>query len=140
MENTDIKFDNVIGNLRRQKPVITDSDLLTESILKQIKLKSDQSKPLFLIWVRTVSSAAAVLLLGLFAFQQTITETVVTNYRPHAFAFKISINPECIRYAKSKPTTLAEIYSCYLRQNSIKNKRYQSYCQQLNESGHENNN
>jgi len=135
-----MNLDNVFSRLRRQKPLMTDSDLLTEIIMNQVAMKSSKSKPVFMVWMRTISSSAAVLLLGLLAFQQTETETVSANYSSRSVEYKLSINSECIRYSKSKSTNLAEIYSCYLRQNSIKNKRYQSYCQQLNKSGHENSN
>ena len=111
MENKDMNLDNVFSRLRRQKPLMTDSDLLTEIIMNQVAMKSSKSKPAFMVWMRTISSSAAVLLLGLLAFQQTETETVSANYSSRSVEYKLSINSECIRYSKSKSTNLAEIYS-----------------------------
>ena len=116
-----MKLDNILNQLRKQYPDLHNAQLLTSSIMKQVAQKNRHSKPTFLIWMRTISSAAAMFLLGLLTFQQFETEADANNYH-------------------SKHTNLIEIYSSYLRQNSIKNKKFQSFSQQLNKSDHENNN
>ena len=135
-----MKLDNILNQLRKQHPDLHNAQLLTSSIMKQVAQKNRHSKPTFLIWMRTISSAAAMFLLGLLTFQQFETEADANNYHSFKIEHKISFHSKCILESKNKHTNLIEIYSSYLRQNSIKNKKFQSFSQQLNKSDHENNN
>ena len=131
MENTDNKLDNLISNLRQQKPELNNAGLLTESIMKEIKSKSQYKKPTALIWIRIISSSAAVILMGLFLFQQTESEKIATNYRsPHIIKNHINIDSICMENLKNKQANLVETYYCYMQQNYIKNNRFKTNIQQ----------
>jgi len=131
MENT--KLDNTINNLRLRKPKLHDATLLTDSIMKQVTLSSNPSKPTFLIWIRTISSSAAVLLLGLLIYQQTnVTEIEADTAHTLLVEHNINIDSECIQNQDYSRTYLLKTYFCHMVSNSIKNQRLQSYYQQLN--------
>jgi len=132
METSDNKLNIAINNLRRQKPKITDAEMLTDSIMEQITPKNKRSTPSFLLIVRAISSSAAVFLLGLFFFQQTNTTELNTS-SPIAKVVepKIEVRSECSQNANIKKPNMLEIYFCYMQSNSIKNQRLQSYYQQL---------
>lgn len=131
MENTDNKLDNLISNLRQQKPELNNAGLLTESIMKEIKSKSQYKKPSVLIWIRVISSSAAVLLLGLFFFQQTESNKIATNFgSTHIIKNHINIDSVCLENLKNKQANMLEIYYCYMQQNSIKNNRLKTNIKQ----------
>ena len=133
MENKDQKLDYIISQLRRQQPELHDAGLLTDNIMKQVAQKSHQSKPTFLIWVQAISSSAAVLLLGLFIFQQTDASKVTADTTPtHLVERNINIDFECAQNLNANKSNLLETYFCHMVSNSIKNKQFQSYYQQLN--------
>ena len=140
METINNELNTVINNLRREKPKMKDAEMLTDSIMERISLKNKWSTPTFLLIVRTISSVAAMFLLGLFTFQQLKIEDFDNNYYSHKHNHKFIINSECFDKLNNNSTSFIELYSCYLKQNSLKNKRFQIYCQQLNNSDHENNN
>jgi len=131
MENTDNKLENLISNLRQQKPMLDDAGLLTDIIMKKIKSKSTNMKPSVLIWIRVISSSAAVLLLGLFLFQQTESNNITTNYgSTHLIKNHINIDSVCMENLKNKQANMLEIYYCYMQQNSIKNNRFKTNIKQ----------
>ena len=132
MENTDIKLENLIGNLKSQKPRLNDSDLLTDSIMNQIVLKQPKSKSVFVFWVRVISSSAAVLLFGLFFYQQIdSTELGANNSKVHWAESKIDVSIECLQNVGTKRANLLEVYFCYMKSNDIKNQRLKTYYQQF---------
>jgi hypothetical protein len=132
MENIDNKLDNLIGMLRQQNPELNKAELLTDSIMNQVGNKSHRSKLPVLIWVRTISSSAAVLLIGLFLYQQTEAESIASNYQPkHCIKNNINIDSICMQNLNENRTNLVETYRCHLQQNSIKNNQYKAYTQQL---------
>jgi len=132
METLDNKFNITINNLRRQKPEMKDAEILTDSIMERITPKSKRSTPSFLLIVRTISSLAAIFLLGLFLYQQVNTTELNTS-SPIATVVepKIEVRSECLQNANIKKPNMLEIYFCYMQSNSIKNQRLQSYYQQL---------
>ena len=133
MENKDQKLDYIINQLRRQQPELYDAGLLTDNIMKQVAQRNHQSKPTFLIWVRAISSSAAVLLLGLFIFQQTNVSEITADTTPtHLVEHNINIDFECAQNLNANKSNLLETYFCHMVSNSIKNKQFQSYYQQLN--------
>ena len=133
MENKDHKLDYIISQLRKQQPELHDAGLLTDNIMKQVAQKSHQSKPTFLIWVRAISSSAAVLLLGLFIFQQTNVSEITADTTPtHLVEHNINIDFECAQNLNTNKSNMLETYLCHMVSNSIKNKQFQSYNQLLN--------
>ena len=75
-----------------------------------------------------VSGAAAILLVGLFLFQQNESETIAsTNKSIPVLEKKINTDSLC----SDNPESPAKTYFCYMRQNSIKNNQLTTYSQQL---------
>ena len=133
MENIDDKLDNLVNKLRQQKPELHNAELFTDSIMKEVMNKSHRNTPKFLIFVRAVTSSAAVLLLGLFLFQQNDTELIASTNKPiPIFENKINIDSLCIQRQSNNKVNLIETYLCYMQQNSIKNKQLKSYIIQNN--------
>ena len=132
METNDNKFDITISNLRQQKPEIKDAETLTDSIMERLTQKSKRLTPSFLLIVRTVSSSAAVYLLGLFLFQQMdFTEPNKSTQTVQLVEPKLEVHTECMQNANTEKPNMLDIYFCYMKSNSIKNQRLQSYYQQL---------
>jgi len=128
MENVENKLDLLLRNLSKQKPELSDAEHLTDNIINVIKSKSRAPKPSILIWIRAVSGAAAILLVGLFLFQQNESETIAsTNKSIPVLEKKINTDSLC----SDNPESPAKTYFCYMRQNSIKNNQLTTYSQQL---------
>ena len=132
MENTEEKIDILIHKLRSTPPELKDAGMLTENIMQNINNRKRQKKPVLLIWIRTVSSSAAILLLGLFLFQQNETATITSTYKQSiTFENKINIDSICLQNQLNAKANLLSIYICHLQQNSVKNKLYRTFDQQL---------
>jgi flagellar basal body-associated protein FliL len=132
MKNTEDKIDHLIGKLRLNTPELQDADLLTDQIMKNLKRTS---QPNYLIFIRIVSSAAAVFLLGLFLFQQTETEAMSSTSAPtHPIVNKIDIDIDstCLQNQAKGQITLLETYLCYMQENAQKNNQLKAYTQQFN--------
>lgn len=132
METLDNKFNITINNLRRQKPKMKDAETLTDSIMERITPKSKRSTPSFLLIVRTISSSAAIFLLGLFLYQQVNT-TELNTISPIATVVepKIEVRSECLQNVKSKEKNILGVYLCHIKMNSIKNQQFQSFYHQI---------
>jgi len=125
------KLDNLIQKLQSTNPELLDSELLTDSIMLKIKDKSKNRKPTVLMWVRTLSTSAAILLVGLFCFQQNESVSFTSYKQTNNFNLKINIDSICLQNQHTSGANLLAIYMCHLNQNSIKNKIYKSFDQQL---------
>ncbi|MFA5045263.1 MAG: hypothetical protein WC542_04985 [Paludibacter sp.] len=132
MKNTDDKFEHLVEKLSRQKPDLQDAELLTNSIMQHISINSQRKKPKLLIWVRVISSSAAIFLLGLFLFQQTGSDPIASTTKPNRlFENKLLIDPGCIQLKDNNKINLLKTYYCYMKQNSIKNEQLNELRQQL---------
>jgi hypothetical protein len=132
MENTEEKIDKLIHKLRSTPPELKDAGMLTENIMQKIKDRNRQKKPVLLIWLRTVSSSAAILLLGLFLYQQNETATITSSDKQAShFENKINIDSICLQNQHNSKANLLSIYICHLQHNSVKNKLYRTFDQQL---------
>jgi hypothetical protein len=132
MENTEEKIDMLIQKLRSTSPELKDTGMLTENIMQNIKDRNRQKIPVLLIWIRTVSSSAAILLLGLFLFQQNEATTITSSDKQTShFENKINIDSICLQNQLNSKANLMSIYICHLQQNSVKNKLYRTFDQQL---------
>jgi hypothetical protein len=132
MENTEEKIDKLIHKLRSTPPELKDAGMLTENIMQKIKDRNRQKKPVLLIWLRTVSSSAAILLLGLFLYQQNETATITSSDKQAShFENKINIDSICLQNQLNSKANLLSIYICHLQHNSVKNKLYRTFDQQL---------
>jgi len=132
MEINDNTLNIAINNLKRQNPEITDAEMLTDSIMERITPKMKMSTPSFLLIVRTISSSAAIFLLGLFIYQQVNTTELITSSPVAAVAEpKIAVHSECLPKVNSKEKSVLEVYLCHIKTNSIKNQRFQSFYHQI---------
>jgi hypothetical protein len=118
------KYELLINKLRNSKPKIQDSESLTENIMQMIEKKSFYSVPRFMIWVRTVFSSAAVLLLGLFIFQQNGSAKSISG-KEQAYFIETRINIDSINShgSTNDQTKIINAYLSYLQENSQKNSQ-----------------
>lgn len=129
MKSEDNKLDNLINNLRRQKPELENAELLTENIMNKINRKMQRTKSIKMIWIRAISTSAAVLLLGLFLFQQTETEEINSTSRHNSLLEQhINIDSLCIQNSNNK----REMYFCYMQRNLYKNRQSELFTKQPN--------
>ena len=128
MEINDNTLNIAINNLKRQKPEIKDTEMLTDSIMERITPKNKRQTPSYLLIIRTISSSAAVFLLGLFFFQQTnSTELNTSSSTAKVAELKIEVHSECLTKANSKEKSVLAVYLCHIKMNSIKNQQFQSF-------------
>ena len=122
MENTDYKLEETINRLRRSKPELSHADELTEKIMNSISERKTNSVGRIIILIRPWISAAAVLLICLYIFQQNeepITE-MQKVYNPKK-GNKITV--DCLSsVSTSQGESLLENYYCYVKQSELKNK------------------
>jgi len=132
MDFNEAKLDNLLSKLREQKTVLNDAEKLTDDIMHEIRNNSQRQNSRFLIVFRAVSSAAAILLLGLFLFQQNETNAAsLSNTTSHLNEIKINIDSLCIQDQSNNQINFLETYFCYMQQNSIKNNLLKSLTQHL---------
>lgn len=133
MENMEEKMDRLIRSLREAKPVLNNPESLTDSIMDRIGQQPVHQVSPLLIWVRAALSSAAVLLLGLFIFQQTEAENTITSSTPKpVIENKIEVDSTCIQILNNDRSNAYETYLCYMQQNSIENKMFKTYRLQKN--------
>lgn len=127
------KLEHLIQSLKDAKPVMKNPADLTDSIMDRIGKQSDQKITPMLIWIRAALSTAAVLLLGLFIFQQTENEIVTasTSVRP-VIENTLEADSTCMQMLGSEHLNYIQTYLCYMQQNSIDNKQFKTYPLQKN--------
>jgi len=132
MEINDNTLNIAINNLKRQNPEITDAEMLTDSIMERITPKKKRQIPSYLLIIRTISSSAAVFLLGLFFVQQTTT-TEINTISPIAKVAvpKIEVRSECLQNVNPNEKNVLAVYLCHIKMNSIKNQQFQSFYHQI---------
>ena len=132
MENEEEKLDTLLHELIKTVPELTGSEMLTEKIMQKIKEKTIYRIPAVLIWIRAVSGSAAILLLGLFLFQQNETTAIASTPKPSGHPeIRINIDSACLKNLNNPASNIMASYMCHLQQNSIKNKLYKTIDQQL---------
>ncbi|MDP4238081.1 MAG: hypothetical protein Q8904_01245 [Bacteroidota bacterium] len=132
MKNIDDKLDNLITNIRRQKPVLHDAAMLTDAIMKETMNIKRTSKSTVFLWIRAISSSAAILLLSLLLFQLNGAEPITSSdYSRQLIENKIGIDSLCLQNRGNKEVNLMQIYLCHLQSNSLKNNRLKSYTQSI---------
>lgn len=127
------KIEQLIQSLKQAKPVLKNPEDLTNSIMDQIGKQTEPRVTSFMIWVRVCLSSAAILLLGLFVFQQTEAETTTTSasVKP-IIENKIETDSTCMQLLGSEHLNYIQTYLCYMQQNSIDNKLFKTYPLQKN--------
>jgi len=131
MKNEEDKLDMLLHKLSNTDPELSDAEMLTENIMQKIKAKDRHRNPILLTWIRSVTGTAAVLLIGLFLFQQNGIETTASATKLEPPEIRLNIDSVCLKNMKSPSTNLMAVYLCHLQQNSIKNKQFKIVEQQL---------
>ncbi len=127
------KLEHLIQSLKEAKPVMKNPAGLTDSIMDRIGKQAEHKVTPLLIWVRAALSTAAVLLLGLFVFQQSEAEIVTasTSVRP-VIENTLEADSTCMQMLGSEHLNYIQTYLCYMQQNSIDNKQFKTYPLQKN--------
>jgi len=127
------KMEQLVRSLKEAKPVLKNPEILTDSIMNQILKKPVHQVSPLLIWARVALSSAAVLLLGLFIFQQTEAENSTTTASVKPFIEnKLEVDSTCMQLLGSEHLSYIKTYLCYLQQNSIENELNKTYPLQKN--------
>ncbi len=141
MDFNDEQLEQVLSNLRRQKPELNQAELLTENTLSKISKISVRSSYTLLFWVRAISGAVAAFLLTLLIYQHADNKSVESTYSYNYNAKReLRIKSDCIQMDKNKKISLVKTFSCYQKLNSLKNRQMQIFYQQFNNQKHEINN
>jgi len=134
MNNTDSKYNKLIAKLHLAEPLIDNPMELTDAILDAIRKDKIRKTPgRSVLWLRTLSSAAAIFLIGLFLFQANqsfvpqnqVSYSQIFNSRPANTDF-------CTGSSGSKFKTKKELllqYMCYIQKNAASNKMLRKYYQ-----------
>ena len=131
MDNANQNFEKIVSRLQANVPQLTDTDALTESIMQRIDQSSSPKAPVYLLWIRTLSGAAAIFLIGLFVFEQNTIKTTDSKTALNTTIREIRVDlTSCISHAEKG--NLLEAYLCHQQQNSIENKRYEKLTHQTN--------
>lgn len=115
----DHKTDQLIERLRQQSPTLSQPGQLTDSIMDALPVKETGNRS-WLPLVRVISSSAAVLLIGMYLYQQsavynpTVEQTVDYVIQSSSFNFHPNYTDR---------TSLYESYKRYLKQNKQENLR-----------------
>lgn len=133
MDTKQENLERLVRSLKQATPVLKDPKSLTNSIMDRIGKQSEHQVTPLLIWVRTALSTAAVLLLGLFVFQQTEAENVTeSNSVRLVLENKLEDDSTCMQMLGSEHLNYIQTYLCYMQQNSIDNKQFKTYPLQKN--------
>lgn len=127
------KLEHLVQSLKEAKPELKNPAGLTDSIMDRIGKQSDQKITPLLIWFRAALSTAAILLLGLFVFQQSEVEIVTasTSVRP-VIENTVEADSTCMQMLGSEHLNYIQTYLCYMQQNSIDNELFRTYPLQKN--------
>jgi len=125
------KLEHLIQSLKEAKPILNNPEGLTNSIMEQIEKATFRNISPLLLWARVALSTAAMLMLGLFVFQQTEAEnpTARASVKP-IIENKIEADSTCMQMLGSEHHNYIQTYLCYMQQNSIDNELFRTYPQQ----------
>ena len=130
MNTTDKKTEILIKKLRDCKPVIKNESLLTDNIMAQIHMSTKRKNLRIFVWIKTLSTAAAVFLLALLLFQESPEANSNKEDKKEIVKTDMSkIKSPCFT---NEQQTLAEFYSCYIEYSrSKKKKALEKYINQI---------
>lgn len=129
------RIDDMLERLKGQMPEVPGADALTDSIMSAIdgldsgvERKASKHVPMWITVLRTVSSAAAVILVALFIHVEGQEDTSLASARSDSPITEVSVRDFC------QECTLAEIYNIKrekIRKRKereiLKDKLYASY-------------
>ena len=138
MNTTDKKTDILIKKLRDIKPELNNESLLTDNIMAQIHLSTKRKNLRIFVWIKTLSTAAAVFLLALLLFQESPGANLYAENKKENVKTDMSkIKPPCLI---NEQQTFAEFYSCYIEYSRSKNKKtLENYINQIKNNSYEDN-
>ena len=138
MNTTDKKTDILIKKLRDIKPGLNNESLLTDNIMAQIHLSTKRKNLRIFVWIKTLSTAAAVFLLALLLFQESPGANSYKEAKKENVKTDMSkIKPPCLI---NEQQTFAEFYSCYIEYSRSKNKKtLENYINQIKNNSYEDN-
>lgn len=123
MTDEDVKLDKILLNLRKQHPLSEDKELLTEAVMKNIKVRHAVVFPLKSF--RVISGVAAVFLITLFVFQFNKYPTENANASAkYSTGYELKADRKC---SFVNPENKLEVYMCYLKNNTQENQKYKSF-------------
>jgi hypothetical protein len=128
------KMEQLVRSLKNAKPALKNPESLTDSIMNQILQKPVHQVSPILLWARAALSTAAVLLLGLFLFQQTEAQEMpfASNTPKPVIEKPAEMDSSCLQMLGSEHLNYIETYLCYMQQNSIENELFKTYPLQKN--------
>lgn len=134
MDDRSKKYESLISKLQSANPSVDNPDLLTDSIL--LKIQSSEpvnAKNKILFIFRLISTAAAVLFLGLYVIQSTENYNKAENdTESKLLSIKLLKTDYCGNLSKSIPenkNNLIAQYICYMQKNTTENKIFNQYFQ-----------
>lgn len=125
-------LDQLLSKLREAKPILKHPESLTDSIMEQIGKQAERKTTPLLMWVRMSLSTAAILLLGLFLFQQNEMDASTSASIESVVEPALAADSACMQMLGSDHLNYLQTYLCYLQQNAIDNKQFRTFPQQRN--------
>jgi hypothetical protein len=129
MAKTETKYKLLINRLANAKPVADNPGLLTDEIMRTIRLHKKTSTRM-LVWVRPFMTAAAIFLFGLFFYQQSGT---MNNLQEATALRTVKLTPhnqdcssELTPILPEKRKLLNE-YICYMKSNQVENEKSKNF-------------
>lgn len=122
MENIDTE--KIIEKLQMAKPVLHDSEILTDRIMNSIDNNVRLPKSRIIYFVRAISGTAAIFLLGLFIHQQNATANQVVTKNEY-IKIETTISVDSVEHLKDINTQagMMKAYLCYMKKNSLENNQ-----------------
>jgi len=126
MKVEDTKYNTLVKKLQNARPSVSAPDLLTDRIMASIGSENLNKSSRTMQWIRIVSSAAAIFLLGLFLFQANENNhTAASGSNSRLLNLKLQTQELCGIAAMSKMQTkkdLVTMYTCYMQKNIVANR------------------
>jgi hypothetical protein len=137
MDDQNKKYKILVSKLKSSGPSISNPDQLTDSILLRIQeTETESRKSRAILWFRAISTAAAILFLGLYILQATENHsTTATNNASKLLSIKLLKTNFCDNLPNSIPENKNELiaqYICYMQKNTTENKIFNQYFQKQN--------
>jgi hypothetical protein len=122
MEKDELKYNELIGFLRKKEPQPGNPEELTEQIMVSLKKKEHKATRVIIL-VRPWLSVAAIFLIALFIYQNNDVPVHETKTAPVAIIQEKPEQNDCLaglRIGKINRRTLLQTYHCYQRQSERK--------------------
>lgn len=133
MTDTEKKYNVLINRLKEARPVDGNPGLLTDEIMKAIRLQHKKAKPGLIVWIRPLMAAASLFLFGLFLYQQLETTDAVQDITRVQFVKpSFQHKTDCSSASTinlSRNRKLLNQYMCYMKSNMAENESSKQFYQ-----------